>query len=148
MNRRNLHFLIDGLLLLGAVGLVLTGLLLEFVLPSGSRSASVWGMTRHEWGGLHFWIAMGMIGCVLLHVALNWGWVCSVAAKLLRAGSTRATLKRKLVTGVGVICAVCLLTGGFLYAADQSKVEDTGGRGQGHETQQLERDLEALFLEP
>ena len=149
MKRRYLHLLIDLLMLLGAVGLILTGLLMAFVLPAGSRQASIWGMTRHEWGDVHFWIAMGIIGIALLHVTLNWGWLCSVIARMFGAQSTRPTLQRKLWTGFVSVCVLVLLVGGFLYTADVSKVDDpqVRGAGGGQGLGQLEHDLEELFLD-
>lgn len=149
MKRTYLHLFVDVLMLLGAVGLILTGLLMAFVLPAGSRLASIWGMTRHEWGDVHFWIAMGIIGTALLHVTLNWGWVCSMIARMLSIRSTKPTLQRKLWTGISTVCVLVLLVGGFLYSAEASKVDDPQGRGagDGQGLGRLERDLEELFLD-
>ncbi len=148
MKRSYLHMSVDILLFVGAVGLVLTGLLVAFVLPAGSRQASVWGITRHEWGDIHFWIAMGIIGMALVHLTLNWGWVCGVTAKMLGVKSTKPTVKRKLVTGLASVCALAVLVGGFLFTAQASKVVDTrdrAGRGQG--SGQLAHDLQELFMD-
>ncbi len=135
MKRSYLHLLVDMILLLGAVGLILTGLLLAFVLPAGSHQDSVWSLSRHEWGDIHFWIAMGIIAAALLHVTLNWGWVCSVIAKLLRATNTKPTLRRKLWTGITSVIVLVILVGGFLYTANISKVHVASGRdGGGHGT--------------
>jgi hypothetical protein len=149
MKRSYLHLLIDTCLFLGAVGLILTGLLMEFVLPSGSRNATVWGLTRHDWGDLHFWIAMVILAAGLLHLLLNWGWVCSVCAKLLRLDSSKPTLRRQLWTGTTTAAVLAVLVGGFLFAADAGKVEDSGGRGLGGGRGQgeLEHELEDLFLD-
>lgn len=148
MKRSYLHMSVDILLFVGGIGLVLTGLLVAFVLPAGSRQASVWSMTRHEWGDIHFWIAMGIIGVVLFHLTLNWGWVCSVTAKILGVKSTKPTVKRKLWTGLATVCVLAVLVGGFLFTAQASKVADTRshtGRGQG--SGQLELDLQELFMD-
>lgn len=152
MKRSHLHLLIDALLFISVLGLVLTGLLMTFTLPAGSHQSSVWGMTRHDWGDLHFWIAVGILAVGLVHLVLNWGWVCSVLAKLLRLDSAKPTLKRKLWSGLATVLAVTLLVGGFLFAADAGKVTDTqtqgrgfgagGGMGRG----QLEHEMDDLFL--
>ena len=150
MKRSYLHLLIDALLFLAATGLVLSGLLLEFVLPSGSRQAAVWTWTRHDWGELHFWIAVTILALGLLHLLLNWGWVCSVIASALRLQSRKPTLRRQIWTGLATVTALIVVVGGFLFAADADKTDDTpgrgagGGRGQGHS--QIDRDLEDLFL--
>lgn len=60
-----------------------TGLLLKVRLPPGSRGGrglSVWGLSRHEWGDLHFWAAVLMGALVILHFALNWTWMRKIAA--------------------------------------------------------------------
>jgi Domain of unknown function (DUF4405) len=149
MKRSYLHLLIDVLMLLGAVGLILTGLLLAFILPAGSHHDSVWEMTRHEWGDVHFWIAMGIIGIALLHVTLNWGWICSVIAKMLGVKSTKPTMKRKLWTGIISASVLAVLVGGFLFAAKTGKITDPQGlgRGGGQGHGQLENALEDLFLD-
>lgn len=148
MKRSYLHLLIDALLFLGVLGLVLTGLLMALILPAGSRQASVWGMTRHDWGDLHFWIAMGILATGLLHLFLNWGWVLSVLAKVLRLDSTRPTLKRQLKSGLAAALALNVLVGGFLYAAQAGKAgtSETRGPGAGMGRGQLEHELQDLFL--
>lgn len=151
MKRSYLHLLIDALLFLAATGLVLTGLLIEFILPAGSRHAAVWGWTRHDWGELHFWIAMTILGLGLLHLLLNWGWVCSVIASALRLKSRKPTLRRQLGAGLATVTVLLVLVGGFLFAADAGKVDDSpgqgagGGRGQGRG--QIDRALDDLFLD-
>ena len=152
MKRSYLHLLVDSLLLLGALGLILTGLLMEFVLPAGSHQSSVWSLTRHEWGDLHFWTAVGMLALGLLHLLLNWGWVCSVCAKVLRLRSTKPTPRRKLVTGGATLVLLSLLVGGFLFAAEAGKITDPQGeaghgRGGGQGRGQIERSLDDLFLD-
>lgn len=146
MRRSTLHLTVDSLMALGAVGLILTGLLIAFVLPAGSRQASVWGMTRHDWGDVHFWFAMAILATALLHLVLNWGWVCSVIALLFLASSPKPTLRRQLITGVGTLLVLTTLVGGFLYAADVAKIPDLDGRGRGQAGHQLENDLQDLFL--
>ncbi len=148
MKRSTLHLTIDGLMALGAVGLILTGLLIAFVLPPGSRQASVWGMTRHDWGDVHFWFAMGILATGLLHLMMNWGWVCSVAGDVLHLKSRKPTPIRKLWTGLATALLLAVLVGGFMYAADAGKTADPTGHGHGGALGQgqIERDLEDLFL--
>jgi len=144
MKRSTVHLIVDGLMALGAVGLILTGLLIEFVLPAGSRQASVWGMTRHSWGDLHLGFAMAILVMAGIHLTLNWGWVCGVIAKLIRATSTKPTLRRQLWTGLSALLVIVLLVCGFLFAADAAKVPDSDRPGQ--RQHQLERELGNLFL--
>jgi hypothetical protein len=77
--------------------LATTGLLLRFQLPpgsgglhgmgagsgAGSRPATVvWGFSRHEWGSIHYWIALVLLGVLAVHLILHWKWiVCVVKGK-------------------------------------------------------------------
>ncbi len=89
MRRTNLNFVVDLLLLLVCGGLLLTGLVIRFILPPGTgmRHAAehghgggltLFGLGRHDFGDIHFWLAVVAISLFVLHVALHWSWVCSV----------------------------------------------------------------------
>jgi hypothetical protein len=69
------------------VGMAATGYILRFPLPPGSNKyLSLWGLTRHQWGDVHFWIGLALLGVILLHVILHWQWVAvSVRRKLSAA---------------------------------------------------------------
>ena len=72
------------LLWLAFCALAGTGLLLAFRLPPGSRGGaglSALGMTRHEWGDWHTWIAYAFLALILLHLALHWRWLWKIAAQ-------------------------------------------------------------------
>ncbi len=75
MPRNVVRFVLDACLFLLMLSLVATGLLMAYVLPPGSGGRFFWSMNRHGWGGVHFWIAMVLLAGLLLHLALNWGWV-------------------------------------------------------------------------
>ena len=81
--------LLNGLLFLS---LIFTGSIMRWVLPPGSggggsggehlgrgfrggRGAvqTLWTLTRHQWGDVHFWIAAALVAFILLHLALHWG---------------------------------------------------------------------------
>ena len=134
MRRNLIHFTVDALLAACVLVLLATGLLIAVVLPPGARGgggATVWGWGRHDFGDLHYWVALVMIALATLHVALNWTWVCSVCLKLARRGSKApSALARNIAGAVGVLLIVAVI-GGFLALAAASRVE--GERG--HERQ-------------
>lgn len=69
-------------LYLGFCALAGTGLMLEFRLPPGSRGGhglTVLGMSRHDWGAIHLWIAWGVLAITVAHLALNWAWLRKIA---------------------------------------------------------------------
>jgi hypothetical protein len=73
-----------------------TGFVLKFVLPPGSgriegagtgwRAAQkpvslLWGGTRHDWGTVHLWLAVGFLAIVSLHVLFHWRWIACMIGK-------------------------------------------------------------------
>jgi hypothetical protein len=92
----------------GVVLLVATGFLLHYVLPAGSGSLQgigtglraaarpitlMLGLTRHEWGEMHFWIAVGLMGILALHLLMHWRWiVCLLRGEPRDAAGGRVAL--------------------------------------------------------
>lgn len=82
MRRPTVNLLIDGIALLLMMCMAATGLVMKVVLPPGSGGASVWSMTRHDWGDAHFWLAAGFVLLLAVHLALHWTWVCGTLRNL------------------------------------------------------------------
>lgn len=55
--------------------LLLTGLLIHYILPPGSHGSIFWGLSRHEWGDLHFWFAIVFSTIILIHLVLHFSWI-------------------------------------------------------------------------
>ncbi len=133
MQRRFLKFAIDVVLFLCAMGLLMTGLLLAYILPPGSGRWQVWGVTRHEWGDVHYWIAMVMLGAAVLHVLLNWSWVCMVAAGLFRRDTDGPRRTTRYAAGAGLVLLIALTVTTFLILANNAKSgPDTGQQERRH----------------
>lgn len=134
MRRSLLNFAVDSLTFLVMLGMIATGLLIRFVLPPGSgERRSLWDYTRHDWGDVHFWLAVALGGLVLIHLALHWSWVCSLVSRWCVSDKGRArpkaALRRNLV-GVVLLLSVMGLITGFLWVAARSVVETRGGGRQ------------------
>lgn len=135
MARSTLNFVIDLVTFFVMLGMIATGLLIRFVLPPGSgERRSLWDYTRHDWGDVHFWLAVTLGGLVLVHLALHWGWVCSLVSRWFASAEARArpksALRRNLV-GAALVLSVAGAVGGFLWVAERSVVE-VQGRGRQH----------------
>lgn len=88
MRRPTLNFLVDAAAFVGFVFLVSTGVLMRYVLPPGSGERTmVWGLDRHDWGALHFWIAAAFLAVLAFHVVLHAKWILSVLRGRPRQGS-------------------------------------------------------------
>ncbi len=68
--------------------LAFSGVIVRYVLPKGSgggsgpgwRAASrpvveFFGMSRHDWGDVHFWVSMLFVAAIALHLFLHWKWI-------------------------------------------------------------------------
>lgn len=135
MKRGTLNFAIDTLTFLVMLAMVTTGLLVRLVLPPGSgERRSLWTYTRHDWGDVHFWLAVALGALVLIHVALHWGWVCSVVQSWLPRGRSAGpkSSSRRNLAGAALLVVVTGLVGGVLWVAERNVVDigDGGGRQQ------------------
>jgi len=67
------NLLIDLIAAALMIGMLATGYVLRFPLPPGTnKDLTLWGLTRHQWGDVHFWISLGLIAVILLHLCLHW----------------------------------------------------------------------------
>ncbi len=93
MNRTTLNAVVDAVAYAGIIVLATTGLMLRYQMPpgsgglhgmgsgagAGSRSVTlVWGLSRHEWGGIHYWVALVLLGVLAVHLVLHWKWIVCV----------------------------------------------------------------------
>jgi len=120
---------VDVLAFVFFVLLVATGLLTRYALPPGSgslhgmgsRSAGerpitlVWGLTRHEWGDLHFYVAAALMGVLALHLFQHWRWI----AARMRGQSGRGSGWRAALGIVGLVAILGIAAAPFLSPKEQ-----------------------------
>ena len=89
IKRSSLNFIIDLVALLNLLGLAFTGFIMKYILPPGSGGLGrqlhdgrgrepikeLWSTTRHEWGGIHFYLALVFVILMVVHIILHWGWI-------------------------------------------------------------------------
>ncbi|MBX3394869.1 MAG: DUF4405 domain-containing protein [Phycisphaerae bacterium] len=132
MKRNTLNFCVDFVTLIVFLGMVITGFLVRFLLPPGTGGRlSIWNWGRHDWGDLHFWLAVGLLGLILVHVILHWAWICQVARRSItgdQVAKRPLARQRRFWIGIAtmVIMAAAILT--FYWSAARS-VQDERGRG-------------------
>lgn len=128
MRRNTLNFIVDAVSAAVMLGLVLTGWILRFTLPPRSgRGAMLWGLGRHDWGDVHFWLAVAAAAIVIVHLALHWGWVCTTVARCFRRSGAPGRAVRN-ISGAGalalLVAAFCL----FAWIADAMVERPAGGQ--------------------
>lgn len=146
MRKSTLNPLVDLSALLAILLLVGTGLILRFSMPpgSGGRGLQLWDLGRHDWGTVHFWIAVVLAATIILHLVLHWPWVCGTSRRLLSRASCRTgrpTVRALSLSCVSFLVVVIGGAVGFLILANAS-VSESAERAREHahekETGQME----------
>lgn len=146
MKRSTLNFAIDAATLVVMLAMIATGLLVRFILPPGSGERRVlWEYSRHDWGDVHFWLAVALGGLVFVHIALHWSWICSLVLSWVPHADSSIKRKseiRRNLAGAALMIVVAGFVSGFLWIAAHNVVEtDGGGR-------QLRRGQHASLITP
>ena len=122
MNRTIANIIIDIIALILLLGMIATGYLLRYPLPPGSnKSLSLWGFTRHQWGDVHFWISLGLLLILVIHLVLHWNWIVTVIGKRCHFIKTEhPSLIRTGILSGGIVILMLAL---FAWAAQTSVIE-------------------------
>jgi len=137
MSRNKLNLVLDVVGYLLMVCLTATGVLLWKVLPPGTGGRhgggrgvlTILGRSRHEWGDVHFYLALGLIAIVVLHLVLHWRWITNSLGALVRSKASR-----KAGAGAGgaiLLLALGIVGAGVVAAPWLIPVNDEAGGGRG-----------------
>ena len=117
MKRPNVNFAVDCLGFAGFVLLTATGVLMRYLLPPGSgHSTSIWTLDRHEWGSIHFWIAIAFLAVLAFHLFLHWRWIATLMSGRPREGSGA----RIALGTVGLAALLALAIAPFLSPVERA----------------------------
>ncbi len=78
MKKNDWKYFLDALLFVDLCSVAAIGFLMAFVIPSGKAPDAnkfFMGLHRHDWGDIHFYLALLLLGLLVLHVWLSWTWV-------------------------------------------------------------------------
>ncbi len=137
MKRTNVNFLVDALALVALVFLASTGALIRYVLPVGSGyTRALWGLDRHGWGHVHFWIAIAFCVAMVVHLVLHWGWITCVVR-----WDTRGRSKGRAVLAlIAMIALLALAAAPFFGTVEEVEEGRRGGRGRERDDRAVEQD--------
>ena len=103
------NFIIDILAFIFFVFLTSTGIIIHYLLPSGSgHSRTIWGWGRHDWGDLHFYMAVGFLLILAFHLFKHWKWIWSLVKGRIKGGERPNSGKRALLGLVGLLAILIL----------------------------------------
>jgi hypothetical protein len=116
MNRTVVNFIVDAVAFAAFLLLAATGSLVRYTLPPGSgHFKTLWGMDRHEWGTIHFWIAAVLVAAMAFHLFLHWRWiVCTIRGRPGRGANLR------IAVAVVVLAALIGLAASPFFGAAKS----------------------------
>jgi len=91
IKRTTVNFIVDLIAFIDLLCLACTGFIIKFILPPGSGGRGrgfrggrgpgeikeLWSMTRHEWGDIHFFLAVLFVTLMIIHIILHWTWIKS-----------------------------------------------------------------------
>lgn len=129
MKRSTLISLIDAIAFIAFLFLTSSGILMRYLLPPGSgRWSEIWGMSRHEWGEVHFWIALGFFAVLAFHLVQHWRFVLG-----LFRGHVKEAIRLRVALGlVGVVAVILLSIAPLLSPVEvDEKAADRPYRGDG-----------------
>lgn len=130
MKRNTVNFYIDLASFLVLFALLVTGLLIHYVLPpcgscsgdvsSESRELRLWGYGRHDFGRVHFYLALATASLVIVHICLHWSWVCATCCNLL--GLKGISPQREERYGIVLLLILIVVIIALLYLAKTQAV--------------------------
>lgn len=107
MSRGVLNLMIDTVAAALLTAMVGTGYILWFVLPPRTnRTHILWGLLRHQWGTVHFWISAMLLTVLAVHVALHWRWLVMGLSR--RFGVSAWVQRSPRLVGLAVMAAAAL----------------------------------------
>lgn len=134
MNRTRINAAIDAVSFVAFLFLVTTGILLHFLLPPGSgHRATAWTLDRHDWGEIHFWVALTLFASLGAHVALHWRWIVCV----LKGRQAEGSGKRLALGTLGLIALIALAATPLLAPLDQADADGWRGGPAEHEQERI-----------
>ncbi|HUW20863.1 MAG TPA: DUF4405 domain-containing protein [Sedimentisphaerales bacterium] len=96
MKRSTVNFIVDLVSFVSLLCLAFTGYIMKYILPPGTGGLGrrlsggpgrehireFWSMGRHDWGAIHFYLALLFVTLMVVHVVLHWTWIKSCLKSL------------------------------------------------------------------
>lgn len=112
MNRTKQNFIVDLVAFILFTFLAITGFLIHYILPAGSgRFSVVLGLNRHQWGDLHFGVAIAMLLVLAIHLIIHWNWIICVIK-----GRVKERIKIRLTLAIIALVALLIMELAILFA--------------------------------
>jgi len=111
MKKNTLRAIVDALLFVCLLSSTFIGVLLAFFIGEGRTPKLpkvLWGLHRHDWGDIHLWFSLGMVGLVVIHLILQIPWLRGTSKKLTRLHWILALAILTALSGASLYGFACL----------------------------------------
>ena len=83
MGKNTLKYITDSILFISLSATAVLGFLMEFAIPRGQGHGSnvFLGLDRHEWGDMHFFLALIFLTALVAHLTMNRTWIVQFTRK-------------------------------------------------------------------
>jgi hypothetical protein len=119
MTKAKLNFIIDATMFLCLSAMVGLGLLMEYIMPPGERLWEIYGSNpyitwlgwdRHDWGDIHFYLALTFLTLLVLHIILHWSQILGLFHRWVPNPSQFKVALIFLLISLLLICFPFLIT--------------------------------------
>lgn len=123
LSRAAWHFIVDVLLFLALLALLATSALLQFSFPPPTKAAgwTLWGWGYARWSNVRFVSLCVFVLITVVHLMLQWNWVCSFVASRMSWLLGRKVMVAhavRTVYGVALLITILTLLGALLVLAE------------------------------
>lgn len=142
-DKPKLNFVIDSLMFLCMTAIIGIGLLIKYVLIPGQERWAVYGrnvdlflfgLNRHDWGTIHLYIGLTLVGLITLHIILHWHLIPGLYKRLIASKGARTG-----VAWVFVLIGIVFLSFPLFVSPDVKEIE--AGAGRVHEYRESALDI-------
>ncbi|SMF15072.1 protein of unknown function [Alteromonadaceae bacterium Bs31] len=110
MKKVKINFITDIIAFICFVFLLSTGVIMKYQLPPRSGGwLNIWGLNRHDWGDIHFYLAMVFLSVIAFHLIMHWKWIVSLVAGKTASYSLGEENRRRVLIGVAALLALLAL---------------------------------------
>ena len=109
MKKNIMNFWTDILIFANFVGVIFSGVLLHRF-PYETSDRTILGITRYDWGDIHWTLCLFFIILIFIHFVLHWSWVKVSFQKYLKLGPKTLIIIVMVVTLIAGIIAPTYLT--------------------------------------
>ena len=134
MKKHELNFVIDAFAAVAFILLISTGIIMFWLLPPGSGHMEIWGMNRHGWGDIHFWVSVAFIVLIGTHLFMHWSWIMSKMKGREKANGEEATSSKRRfrLLLAAFVLVVLLAVAPFFSGVTDTREGDSQTRGKEH----------------